>query len=88
MSTRATTTAEITFDHVLDLAQQLRPIDQARLVARLAPKMESLLDQVEPMTIPQPRQALRGLLANLGPAPSAEEIDEAQHEMWATFGQE
>lgn len=88
MSTQATTTDEITFDHVLDLAQRLRPIDQARLVARLAPKMESLLDQVEPMTTPQPRQSLRGLLADLGPAPSAEDIDEVQQEMWATFGQE
>ena len=88
MSTPATTTDEITFDQVLDLAQRLPPVDQARLVARLAPKVEWLLDQVGPITAAQPRQSLRGLLADLGPAPSAEDIDEVQREMWATFAQE
>lgn len=88
MSTQTPPTNEITFEQVFDLAQRLRPIDQARLVARLAPKVEWLLDQVEPVINKQPRQSLRGLLADLGPAPSAEEIDEVQHEMWATFAQE
>ena len=88
MSTQATVADEITFDQVFDLAQRLRPVDQARLIARLAPKMEWLLDQVEPVTTVQPRQSLRGLLADLGPAPSAEDIDEVQREMWAAFAQE
>lgn len=88
MSTQTPPTNEITFEQVFDLAQRLRPIDQARLVARLASKVEWLLDQVEPVINKQPRQSLRGLLADLGPAPSAEEIDDVQHEMWATFAQE
>ena len=79
---------EVTFDQVLSLAQRLRPVDQVRLVARLAPKVEWVLEQVEQTTIAQWHKPLRGLLADLGPAPSAEEIDEVQQEMWATFTQD
>lgn len=79
---------EVTFDQVFSLAQRLRPVDQVRLVARLAPKVEWMLEQVELTTNTQPRKPLRGLLADLGTAPSAEEIDEVQQEMWATFAQE
>ena len=79
---------DITFDHVFALAQRLHPIDQARLVARLAPKVEWLLERVEPTASSLPRTPLRGLLADLGPAPSTEEIDEVQREMWMTFTQE
>lgn len=82
------TADEVTFDQVFSLAQRLRPMDQVRLVARLAPKVEWMLEQVEPTTLVQTRRPLRGLLADLGPAPSAEEIDEVQQEMWATFAQE
>ena len=88
MSSTVTAASEITFDHVFALAQRLRPVDQVRLVARLAPKVEWLLDQVD-LTISSPRRKpLRGLLADLGPAPSAEDIDEVQHEMWANIMKE
>jgi hypothetical protein len=76
---------EVTFEEVLALAQRLRPVDQARLVTRLAPSVERVLDQVEKTSTAVPRRPLRGLLADLGPAPSAEEIDEVQREMWAAF---
>ena len=33
----------------------------------------------------KPFQSLHGALADLGPAPSAEEIDEARREAWANF---
>lgn len=78
--------AGITLDQVLALARRLRPVDQARLVARLAPMVERVLDQTEPTVPAPPRTPIRGLLADLGPAPSAEEIDEARREMWAAFG--
>jgi hypothetical protein len=32
-----------------------------------------------------PKRSLRGALADLGPAPSAEDIDEVRREMWANF---
>ena len=88
MNNIALMTDAITFDQVLVLAQQLRPIDQVRLVARLAPKVEWMVQQIETTTPPLPRKPLRGLLADLGPAPSAEEIDDVQREMWATFAEE
>lgn len=75
---------EVTFDEVLTLAQQLAPADQARLIARLAPKMVSYVEGVA--GVPQPRRhPLRGRLSYLGTAPSAEEIDEVQREMTASF---
>ena len=81
-------TSEVTLDQVLALAQRLRPVDQVRLVARLAPAVERVLGQVESSESSAPRVPLRGLLADLGPAPSAEDIDEVQREMWATFSRE
>ena len=77
---------EMTLDEVLAIARRLHPMDQARLVARIAPVVEQVLDQEEVTTGPSPRVPMRGLLADLGPAPSAEEIDEVRHEMWTTFG--
>jgi hypothetical protein len=82
------TTTDITFEQVFRLARRLRPVDQARLVARLAPAMERLVEQIDHAPAEQPRVPLRGLLADLGPAPSAEEIDEVQREMWASFSEE
>lgn len=88
MSSPEMNAPDITFEHVFALAQRLRPMDQARLVVRLTPTVERLLEQVEPIASSLPRRSLRGLLADLGPAPSAEEIDAVQREMWATFTQE
>ncbi|MEZ4736065.1 MAG: hypothetical protein R3E79_53940 [Caldilineaceae bacterium] len=88
MSSQVFVADEVTFDQVFQLAQQLAPVDQARLVARLAPKIEWFLEQTEKIANTQMRQPLRGLLADLGTAPSADEIDEVQQEMWATFAQE
>jgi hypothetical protein len=84
MSSNLSPSDDVTFEQVLTLAKRLRPVDQVRLVARLAPKVEWVLNQVERSSQIHPRKPLRGLLADLGPAPSAEEIDEVQHEMWAT----
>lgn len=88
MSVASISVTEVTFEQVLALAQRLRPVDQARLVVRLAPKVEVLLHQVETLAAELPRRPLRGQLADLGTAPSAQEIDEIQQEMWATLGQE
>jgi hypothetical protein len=70
-----------TVDEVLDLAQRLSPLDRVRLVERIASGLERDLSAPQPT----PRRSLRGLWADLGPAPSAEEIDEARREAWANF---
>lgn len=75
-------TAAATFDTVFALARQLRPSDQARLIASLAPTLEHLLDRIEqPIAVPE-RSPLRGLLTDLGSAPSDADIMEVQQEMW------
>jgi hypothetical protein len=78
----------VTLDQVLAMARQLPPADQARLVARLAPVVERVLDQTEARAVPSSRPPTRGLLADLGPAPSAEEIDEVRREIWAGYDAE
>ena len=68
-----------TLEEVLKLVEQLSPDDKRRLVERVAPKIE----QRELETPLKPRRSARGILADLGPAPSAEEIDEARREAWS-----
>jgi hypothetical protein len=78
------TTTNVTLDYVLALARRLRPVDQARLLARLAPTIEQFLvvqESVEPMK----RPPLRGLLAEFGTAPSETEITNAQRAMWTAL---
>ena len=79
--------AEVTVEQVLQLAQQLKPSEQAHLIARLAEKMEKSLETIA-QSPAVPRQTLWGALADLGPAPSAEDIDEARREMWGNFPRE
>ena len=81
-------TADVTFDTVFALAQRLRPSDQARLIASLAPTIEQLLNRIEQPTVVPERSPLRGLLADLGSAPSDADITEVQQEMWKAFAGE
>ena len=73
-------TAEITIDQILNLAQTLKPAEKEQLIV--------LLRTGASQSRSEPRPSLRGLLADLGPAPSAEEIDEARREMWGNFPRE
>lgn len=80
----AETETATTFDHVLALAQRLSPVEQARLIERLTAGIVVVLE-AEKKT---PRRSLRGILAHLGPAPSAEDIDEMRREAFAHFPRE
>jgi hypothetical protein len=71
------------YENVRNLAQQLRPEEQAKLIADLS---LGLARQIEAEI--GPPEPLYGSLAHLGPAPSAEEFDEARREMWANFAQD
>lgn len=77
-------TAAATFDTVFALARQLRPSDQARLIASLAPTLEHLLDRIEQPTAVPERSPLRGLLADLGSAPADAEIRRAEFNHFLT----
>ncbi|MDQ2808793.1 MAG: hypothetical protein M3Z04_18100 [Chloroflexota bacterium] len=76
--------AETTLEAVLTAAQQLRPVDKMRLISQLAASVEDTLVS----SAPAPRRSLLGALAHLGPAPSAEEIDEARREAWGNSPKE
>ena len=71
----------VTLEEVLKLANQLSPIDKVRLIERVAPEVE------RDLTARPGRESrsLLGLLKDLGPAPSAAEIDAARREAWASF---
>ena len=79
---------ELTFDQVYSMAQALSPTDQARLVARLASKIERIIERAETSSGLSSPTTLRGTLADLGPAPTDADIDAIQQEMWAALTQE
>lgn len=73
-----------TLEQVVTLAMRLSSLDKIRLIEQIAPKIEQDL-MIAPV---KPRRSLLGLCADLGPAPSADEIDEARREMWKNFPRE
>jgi hypothetical protein len=73
--------ASATFEHVRDLAMTLTPEEQLSLIGDLAAKLQGKYVPPEK----RPFRSLRGALADLGPAPSAEDIGEARREVWANF---
>ncbi|MBN1287251.1 MAG: hypothetical protein JXB47_17765 [Anaerolineae bacterium] len=64
---------------VMAMAQQLSQLEQMRLVEWLVAMWARTVEETPP------KRSSRGILAHLGPAPSAEEIDEARREMWGNF---
>lgn len=74
----------ITLEEVLALARRLSPEDKLRLIEKIAYDVERELFSA----FTTPRKSLWGLCADLGPAPSAEEIDEIRREVWANFPRE
>ena len=71
-------------EEAVSLARQLSPLEKVRLIERIASDLERDVS-ASPQT---PSRSLYGVLADLGPAPSAEEIDEARREAWANFPRE
>ena len=59
------------------LIEALSPLDKVRLMEYLAAQLEQDLTDTNIKTLP----SLYGLCADLGPAPSVEDIDEIRREM-------
>ena len=72
--------AVVTLEQVLPLATQLSLVDKVRLIEKITPQITLDLEAREP----HPR-SLWGLCADLGSAPSMEDIEEVRREMWANF---
>jgi hypothetical protein len=75
---------DITLQEMLKLVKQLSLVDKVRLIEHVAPQIERDLLTTQPVA----RRSLHGLCADLGAAPSAEDIDAARREAWANFPQE
>ncbi len=70
--------ATITLEQVLDLARRLTPLDKVRLIKGVVPDLEAPLSAVADAHLPL--QSAYGICADLGPAPSAADIDEVRQE--------
>ncbi|WP_373529216.1 hypothetical protein [Nostoc sp.] len=67
---------------IIKLAKQLSTVDKVRLIQQIVPDIErELTDKLSTL----PRQSLWALCADLGNAPSAEEIDATRSEEWASL---
>jgi hypothetical protein len=62
-----------------------RHIELDEPVNNLTGPVDVVVQEAEPLAVTAKARGIIGLCADLGPAPSAEEIDEARREMWATF---
>jgi hypothetical protein len=69
----------VTLNEVLSLANQLSPVDKARLIQQIAPQIEQALATKQPGQ----RKSLRGLWRGL--SISEEDIADARREMWGSF---
>ncbi len=75
----------MSLQEVIRLAKQLSTVDKVRLIQQIAPDIErELTDKLSTL----PRQSLWGLCADLGKAPSIQEIDVARSQEWASFPRE
>lgn len=71
-------------DQIIQAARALSPSEKARLVEEVMATLVKDLAEIEQ----HPKKSLYGLLADLGPAPSVEDIDEVRKEVWANFPRE
>ena len=77
-------TKAATLEQIVSLARQLPPVEKIRLIERMVLEIERDMLGQRPLK----RKSLLGLCADLGPSPSAEDIEEIRHEMWAGFPRE
>lgn len=73
----------MTMDSVLEMLRKLPPQERLKVIARALPEIEKDLSDLH-----RPRKSLLGIFSDLGPAPSAEEIDQVRKEVWKDFPRE
>ena len=72
-------------EHIATIFKSLSVLEQAELIQELSTKLKESLaaEQRRPQ-----RSPWAGMCADLGPAPSAEDIDEVRREVWKNFPRE
>ena len=76
----------VTLEQALKLTKQLTSLEKVQLIEKVIPDLEASLEAVG-----VGRRSLRsayGICADLGPAPSAEDIDEMRREVFENFPRE
>ena len=74
---------QVSLEQVLHLARQLSPLEKVKLIEQVIPDLENHLS---PQGTPRrPLRSVYGLCADLGAAPSAEDIDEMRQEVFSDF---
>ena len=72
----------VTLEEILQLAQQLSPVDKVRLIEEITPQIKRELAKGEA----KPRKSLRGLWRGLDI--TADNITEMRQEVWHNFPRE
>ncbi len=78
----------VALEEVLTKALHLSSEDKIKLIERLASVLKYDWTPQRPTSEARSKRSLLGIFADLGPAPSAEDIDEARREEWANFPRE
>jgi len=76
--------SETSIDKAIKVLRELPPREQLKVIVEILPELEMRLSE----SLGKPRKSLLGLCADLGKAPSAEEIDDARKAIWAEFPRE
>jgi len=79
------------YEQVAALAKSLSRLEKIQLIEEVMATLKQELtgtDTDELSENPKPRRSAYGILADLGPAPSAEDIDEVRKEVWKNFPRE
>ena len=71
-------------EKAVKVLRELPPREQLKVIVEILPELEMMLSE----STGKPRRSLLGLCADLGKAPSSQEIDEARKEVWAGFPRE
>lgn len=72
------------FEMVVEMAEKFSMLERLKLIERLTQGVHQEMLQEKRV----PRKSLLGIAADLGTAPSAEDIDETRREMLANFPRE
>jgi hypothetical protein len=73
----------VSLEQAIRLAKQLTPVEKVRLIEQIIPDLAAPLEIVSPT--PRPLKSVYGICHDLGPAPSAKEIDDLRRELFSGF---
>jgi hypothetical protein len=73
----------VSLEQAIRVAKQLTPLEKVRLIEQIIPDLAAPLETLS--RTPRPLRSAYGICADLGTAPSAEEIDDLRRELFSGF---